>query len=103
MVIKLTRLGGRPFYLNSDLIESLESTPDTTILLTSGKRLIVQESADEVVRRVTLFRRLIAQPLGSGTREALGASTWEPAGEDALQESDGLPTMRTAGVGDLGQ
>lgn len=58
-MIRVTRLGGKPFYLNSDLIESLEALPDTTILLTTGKRVIVTESDDEVIRRIIAFRREI--------------------------------------------
>lgn len=56
-MILVTRLGGHPFYLNSDLIESLEAVPDTTIQLTTGKRVLVAESAEEVVRRIIAFRR----------------------------------------------
>ena len=61
-MIKVTRLGGKPIYLNSDLIESLESTPDTTLLLTTGKRVIVQEGVEEVIRRIMEFRQLILRP-----------------------------------------
>ena len=56
-MIKVTRLGGRPFYLNSDLIESLEAVPDTTIQLTNGKKVLVTEPAEEVIRRIVEFRR----------------------------------------------
>ena len=56
-MIKVTRLGGRPFYLNSDLIESLEAVPDTTIQLQNGKKVLVAEPADEVIRRIVAFRR----------------------------------------------
>ena len=56
-MIKVTRLGGRPFYLNSDLIESLEAVPDTTIQLTTGKKVLVSEPPDEVIRRIVEFRR----------------------------------------------
>ena len=56
-MIKVTRLGGRPFYLNSDLIESLEAVPDTTIQLTNGKRVLISEPPDEVIRRIVAFRR----------------------------------------------
>ena len=58
-MIKVTRLGGRPFYLNSDLIESLEAVPDTTIQLTTGKRVLITEPPDEVIRRIIEFRRAI--------------------------------------------
>jgi flagellar protein FlbD len=58
-MIRVTRLGGRPFYLNSDLIESLEAVPDTTLQLTTGKRVIVSESPEEVLSRIVEFRRSI--------------------------------------------
>jgi flagellar protein FlbD len=61
-MIQVTRLGGKPFILNSDLIESLESTPDTTLLLTTGKRVMVHESPDEVIRRIVEFRRRVYAP-----------------------------------------
>ena len=45
--------------MNSDLIEHIETTPDTVVSLTNGQKFVVIESADEVVRRVILFRRTI--------------------------------------------
>ena len=42
-----------------NLIEHLESTPDTVISLTTGQKMVVRESVEEVVRRVIEFRRLI--------------------------------------------
>ena len=49
--------------LNSDLIEYLEATPDTVITLTTGQKLRVAESAQEVVAKVIEFRRAIFQRL----------------------------------------
>jgi flagellar protein FlbD len=69
-MIRVTRLGGRPIYINSDLIESLETTPDTSILLTNGHRLIVKESPDEVIRLVVEFRRNIFRTFGSGADDS---------------------------------
>ncbi len=46
-----------PVVLNSDLIEHMESTPDTVISMTTGQKVVVLESADEVIRRVLAFRR----------------------------------------------
>ena len=40
-----------------DLIEQIESTPDTVIQLVNGQKMIVLESADEIVRRVVEYRR----------------------------------------------
>jgi flagellar protein FlbD len=59
-MIRLTRINRVPLVLNSDLIEHLEATPDTVIALTTGQKLMVLESAEEVVQKVIEFRRLIA-------------------------------------------
>ncbi len=56
-MIHLTRLNHISLVLNADLIESIEVTPDTVISLTTGQKLVVLESAEEVVRRVVEFRR----------------------------------------------
>jgi flagellar protein FlbD len=58
-MIRVTRINHVPLVLNSDLIEHIETTPDTVISLTTGTKLVVLESADEVVRRVVEFRRKI--------------------------------------------
>ncbi len=51
-MIMLTRLNGAAFVLNPDLIERVESTPDTVITLVDGKHYVVEETLDEVVERV---------------------------------------------------
>lgn len=56
-VIELTRLNGEPFVLNAELIQYVETLPDTYITLTSGERLVVQESMDEVVARAVEYQR----------------------------------------------
>ena len=56
-MITLSKLNGEEFVLNCDLIEMIMENPDTTILLTNGKLLIVRESKEEVVERVAAFRR----------------------------------------------
>lgn len=56
-MIKLTRLNGKEFVLNIDLIEFIESTPDTVISTTTGKKLVVTESVDEIIERIVEFRR----------------------------------------------
>ena len=59
-MIKITRLKcDDDFVLNAELIETIEETPDTVITLTSGKKLIVEETMDEIVRRVMDYRRAI--------------------------------------------
>jgi len=56
-MIAVTRLNGGEFHINSDLIETLESTPDTVITLTTGKKLIILEPVTDVIDRIVEFRR----------------------------------------------
>lgn len=58
-MIKVTKLDGREVVVNADLIEFLESTPETIISTTTGKKIVVKEKMEEVVRRITDFRRRI--------------------------------------------
>lgn len=58
-MIRVTRLNHVPIVLNADLIEHIEVTPDTVVVLTTGQRFMVLETADEVVERVVAFRRSI--------------------------------------------
>jgi uncharacterized protein YlzI (FlbEa/FlbD family) len=57
--------------MNSDLIETIETAPDTVVSLITGQKLIVLESPDEIVERVIQFRRaVVAQPLPATKRSA---------------------------------
>jgi flagellar protein FlbD len=56
-MIKLTQLNGRSIVVNVDLIEFVESTPDTIVSLTTGKKILVKESDEEVIRRTAAFWR----------------------------------------------
>ena len=61
-MIRLTRINHVPLVLNSDLIEHVEATPDTVIALTTGQKLVVLESAEEIIQKVIDFRRAISSP-----------------------------------------
>ena len=61
-MIRLTRLNHSPLVVNSDLIEHIEVTPDTVLSLTTGQKITVLETADEVVDRIVSFRRSIQNP-----------------------------------------
>jgi flagellar protein FlbD len=58
-VIWVTRLNGTEMAVNSDLVESIESTPDTVLTLVDGKRYVIQENAAEVIERIRRFRASI--------------------------------------------
>jgi flagellar protein FlbD len=66
-MIALIRLNGQPLMVNADLIESVESTPDTVVTLTSGNKLIVRDSMEELQAKIIEFKRKIYGPsLDSG-------------------------------------
>lgn len=58
-MIKLTRMNGEEFVLNAELIQYVESRPDTFITLTTAERVIVKEAVDEVVRRTIDHARTV--------------------------------------------
>jgi flagellar protein FlbD len=62
-MIALTRLDGAAIVLNADLVQWVEETPDTMIVLTNGERLLVREPVGEVVRRAMEFKRSVAAGL----------------------------------------
>lgn len=54
-MIKVTRLNGKSFMLNAVYIETIESFPDTTIMLTNGRKYVVKEAEDQVYDAVQRF------------------------------------------------
>jgi flagellar protein FlbD len=58
-VIEVTKLDGKAYYLNPHQIEYIESNPDTTIVMLSGKHLVVKEDFDTLFKRIVAYRRLI--------------------------------------------
>jgi len=61
IMIQLTRLNHHPLAVNSDLIKFVEQAPDTVITLLNGEKIVVRESAQEVLERVVEFRRSVLQ------------------------------------------
>jgi flagellar protein FlbD len=59
-MIPVTRLDHTPMFLNADLIEWIERTPDTVVGLVNGERILVRESPEQIVERVIEFKRAIA-------------------------------------------
>jgi len=56
-MIKVTRLNETELVINTDLIEFVESIPDTIISLTTGKKIMVKETIDEIIEKVKDFKR----------------------------------------------
>ena len=60
-MIEVTRLNGTTVLINSDLIETVEETPDTVISLTTGKKFIVKESRQQIKSLVKSYKREIME------------------------------------------
>ena len=58
-MILLTRLDNQSFILNALYIEQIQSFPDTTLTLTNGKKLVVKESEEEVMKKAEEFYRKV--------------------------------------------
>jgi flagellar protein FlbD len=64
-MIQLTRLNNQPLIVNSDLIKFVEHAPDTVLTLVTGEKVVVRETSDEVLQKITSFRRGILAGLGA--------------------------------------
>jgi flagellar protein FlbD len=93
-MIQLTRLNNHPLAVNSDLIKFVEQAPDTVITLVNGEKIVVRESAQDVLERVVQFRRSVLQgimlwwdnrsalpPLVNGNANGKAESNGQPTGE----------------------
>ncbi|MGC7870288.1 flagellar FlbD family protein [Desulfosporosinus sp. SYSU MS00001] len=60
-MIYVTRLNGKVFALNCDLIETMEETPDTVITLTGGNKYVVSESIKVLIERIIEFQHKCQQ------------------------------------------
>ncbi len=60
-MIYVTRLNGKKFYINAELVQLVEATPDTIITLTNGDKYIVKEKAEDVVKRIILYKQRVFQ------------------------------------------
>ncbi len=61
-MIRLTRLNNRPLVVNSELIKFIENAPDTVITLVTGEKIVVLETAEEVMARIVEYRRWLRRP-----------------------------------------
>ena len=55
-MIKVKRLNGSFIYVNNDLVETIETTPDTILTFSSGRKLVILESVEEVVEKIKEFK-----------------------------------------------
>lgn len=58
-MITLTKLNDKVFVLNSMLIESMEETPDTVIVMRNGNRYVVKDSMNSIIEKIVIYQRKI--------------------------------------------
>ncbi len=69
-MVTLTKLNGSTVVINAELIETLESTPDTIITLTNGKKYLVKENCDDVLKMVIDYKQCVLKNLVYFQQEA---------------------------------
>ncbi|MDR0248598.1 MAG: flagellar FlbD family protein [Oscillospiraceae bacterium] len=62
-MIKVARLQGKEFFINPDMIEFAEETPDLVLSLISGKKVVVGGSVEELVQKIVDYRMRTHVPL----------------------------------------
>jgi uncharacterized protein YlzI (FlbEa/FlbD family) len=85
-MIRLSLLSQQEIAINCDLIETVEAKPDTTVRLVTGDIILVLESVDEVIRRITDYRRSL---MSSAGLVALLTSGWRPTAALLRRREDG--------------
>jgi len=58
-MMKVTRLNGVEYFINPHQIESIDIHPDTTLLMLSGKHVVVKETVEEIIDRIVEYRSRI--------------------------------------------
>jgi flagellar protein FlbD len=58
-VIRLRKIGGQEVVVNAELVETLEPGPQTVVHLATGNRLVVLDTADEIVAKVVEYRKAV--------------------------------------------
>ena len=56
-MIEVTKINGQKILVNPRLLEIVEETPDTVVTLTTGRKIIVKESRQEIKNLVKLYRK----------------------------------------------
>jgi len=68
-VIFITRTNGTKLYINPELIQTVEATPDTVLTLLDNKKLIVRETPQEIAERFIEYRRKVMAPFVSSVTD----------------------------------
>ena len=97
-MIRLHKLGRdpQPFQLNPDLILTVEAHPDTVVTLTTGSRLVVTETPDEVTAAVRQWRASVLDAMSRVPRRTSALSLVRAAAGDGAVASIAAEAAREA-------
>lgn len=90
-MIQLTRLNNTRLAVNSDLIKYVEQAPDTVITLVNDEKLVVRESAEEVIDRFREFRRSVLAASHFDVSEGSESSSAKLTSAEKAKTSAGFP------------
>lgn len=98
-MIVVTRLNGSAFAVNPDLVERIQETPDTTLIMVDGAKYIVRESMTEVIDLVAVYRaRIVGMAYGTDAQSVQNAG-----GPHSLAPVAALPSRPTDARADGGR
>lgn len=60
-MVEVTRLNGETMIINADLIELIEAKPDTIVSLTTGRKIILRDTAEDLLVKLQEFRASISK------------------------------------------
>ncbi len=58
-MVEVTRFNKETIYINADLIEMIEASPDTVVTMTTGRKFVVSETKEEMVDKIIKYKQRI--------------------------------------------
>lgn len=100
-MLKLTRLNNQIVVVNPDLVYAVDATPDTTLRLVGGERILVRESLDELITKVVEFRQRVQRGAPAATEPGTGSVVGVTLRQAADVSAPLLPNAGEAALGVL--
>jgi flagellar protein FlbD len=87
-MIHVTKLNNEQCIVNCDLIELIEITPDTLLTLTTGRKLMIRESSEDIIKRIVAYRKQTGLRLAHPSMLAAASTSSHKKDESAPEEED---------------
>jgi len=63
-MVPVTRLNGKELFINPDLIQTMEVTPNTVITFVNDEKIVVEEPPQVIIDRIIEFQASIQREAG---------------------------------------